>query len=238
MSVSFFPAGDTALVVEFEGEISFDVNARVRALEHLLRQEAVAEIKETVPSFRSLLLYYDPRLTDYQALCEKIAALVPCARAASLPAPRCIELPCCYDDPELGFELSAAADRLGMRSSELAALHSDDVYVVYFLGFAPGQPYMRGMSERLTIPRLTTPRTRTPAGSVGIGGVQCCIYSVQSPGGFWVLGRTPVRIFEPRAAVPILLRPGDHLRFRRIDRREYDRIAAHVESGSYQPAIT
>ena len=236
MSVSFFPAGDTALVVEFEGEISFDVNARVRALEHLLQQEA--GIVETVPSFRSLLLYYDPRVIDYQALCGIIAARVPFAVPASLPAPRCVELPCCYDDPELGFELAAAADRLGMRSAELASLHSEDVYVVYFLGFAPGQPYMRGMSDGLTIPRLTTPRTKTPAGSVGIGGAQSCIYSVQSPGGFWVVGRTPVRIFDPRAAVPILLSSGDHVRFRRIDRREYDLIAAQVESGTYLPSIT
>ena len=238
MSVSFFAAGDTALVVELEAEISFDVNARVRALEHRLSQEAVAGILETVPSFRSLLLYYDPRLTDYPTLCEKIAAIVPGAIAASLPAPRCIELPCCYDDPELGFELVAAADRLGLQSAQLVEWHSADVYVVYFLGFAPGQPYMRGMSDRLAIPRLTTPRTKTPAGSVGIGGVQCCIYSVQSPGGFWVLGRTPVRIFDPGAAAPILLRPGDHVRFRRIDRHEYDRIVAQVEGGNYRTAIT
>jgi inhibitor of KinA len=90
----------------------------------------------------------------------------------------------------------------------------------------------------LTIPRLTTPRTQTPAGSVGIGGVQSCVYAVPSPGGFWVLGRTPLKIFDPGSDAPILLRPGDRVRFRRIDRHEYDRIAGEVERRTYRPIVT
>lgn len=238
MSVRFLPAGDTALVVEFEAEIRLDVNARVRALEHLLERGAVAGVVETVPSFRALLVYYDPRVCSYGTICAAISALLPNARAATLPPARCVELPCCYDEPDFGLELSAAAARLELSNAELIALHSGAQYHVYFLGFAPGQPYMTGGDDRLTIPRLATPRTKTPAGSVGIGGVQCCIYSVESPGGFWVLGRTPVRIFQASARVPILLRPGDRVRFRPIDRREYDCIAADVERGVYQPPIT
>ena len=238
MSVRFLPAGDTALVVELEAEIRLDVNARVRALEHLLARGSVPGVVETVPSFRSLLVYYDPRRSSYQKLCEAISALLPQVAATRLPPARCVELPCCYDDPELGFELSAAADRLGLSSAQLVELHCGAQYHVYFLGFAPGQPYMTGMPDRLTIPRLATPRTKTPAGSVGIGGVQCCIYSVESPGGFWVLGRTPVRIFQPIAEEPILLRPGDCVRFRPIDRRECDRIAADVERGVYRAPVT
>lgn len=226
------------MVVEFEAAISLEVNARVRALEHLLRQGTVAGIVETVPSFRSLLVYYDPRFCDYRALCGQVEALVPQATAALLPPARCVELPCCYDDPELGFELAPAAERLGLARAELIELHSAAQYHVYFIGFAPGQPYMTGMPDRLTIPRLTTPRTQTPAGSVGIGGVQSCVYSVQSPGGFWVLGRTPLKIFDPGSEAPILLRPGDRVRFRRIDRQEYDRIAGEVERRTYQPIVT
>ena len=237
MSARFFPAGDTAIVVEFEAAISLEVNARVRALEHLLRQETVAGVLETVPSFRSLLVYYDPRVWGYRALCEHLEALVPRATAALLPRARCVELPCCYNDPELGFELAHAAERLGLASAELIGLHSAAQYHVYFIGFAPGQPYMTGMPDRLTIPRLATPRTQTPAGSVGIGGVQCCVYAVQSPGGFWVLGRTPVKMFDPGSQAPILLRPGDRVRFRPIDRQEYDRIAAEVERRAYHPVV-
>jgi inhibitor of KinA len=147
-----------------------------------------------------------------------------------------VELPCCYGG-ELGFELESAATRLGLAPDEVARLHADADYYVYFVGFTPGLPYMTGMPERLTIPRLTNPRLKTPPGSVSIGGVQCCIYSVESPGGFWVLGRTPVRLYDPAAADPILLRAGDHVRFRPIDRAEYDAIAAEVDAGRYVPRI-
>jgi inhibitor of KinA len=237
VSVRFFPAGDTAAVIELGDEISLEVNARVRALEHLIGQGALPAVIETVPSFRSLLVYYDPRLSSYDALCKTIAMLVPEATATVLPPARRVELPCCYEDAELGFELAAAADCLGLSVEALVRLHSAAQYHVYFLGFAPGQPYMTGMPDRLTIPRLTTPRTKTPPGSVGIGGTQCCVYSVASPGGFWVLGRTPLGLYDPAAESPILLHPGDSVRFRSIDRSEYDRISEQVKARTYRPVI-
>ncbi len=237
MSVIFLPAGDAAILIEFDAAISVEVNQRVRALEYLLSQNKLAGVIEAVPSFRALLVYYDPRSVAYDALSAALAALVPQASTEVLPPPRCVELPCCYEDPELGFELAAAAERLGLSASELVQLHGQAEYLVYFLGFAPGQPYMTGMPERITIPRLTTPRTKTPAGAVGIGGTQCCIYSVESPGGFWVLGQTPVWLYDPAAAEPILLRPGDRVSFRRIDRREYDQIAVQSAARTYRPVI-
>src|SRR5919109_34171 len=105
---------------------------------------------------------------------------------------------------ELGDEISV----------ELIRLHSSPVYHLYFIGFTPGLPYMTGMPERILLPRLETPRTRVPAGSVGIGGIQYCIYSVESPGGYWLLGRTPLRLYDPDAADPVLLRAGDRVKFR------------------------
>lgn len=117
-------------------------------------------------------------------------------------------------------------------------LHSTAEYLVYFIGFTPGLPYMTGMPDRLKIARLDTPRVKVPAGSVGIGGIQCCVYSVESPGGFWVLGRTPLRLYDPESPEPILLRPGDRVRFRAIDRSEYDRVAARVDARTYRPVIT
>ena len=116
-------------------------------------------------------------------------------------------------------------------------LHAGAEYLVYFIGFTPGLPYMTGAPERLTIPRLDTPRVKVPAGSVAIGGTQCCIYSVESPGGFWLLGRTPVRLYDPAATEPILLRPGDRVRFHQIDRREFDDVAARVAAGRFRPVI-
>ena len=234
--MKFLPAGDVAVSVELEETISVEVNTRVRALEYLIEQKGVPGVVETVPSFRALLVYYDPALTTYEALCDTLRALAAQADTAVLPPPRHVELPCCYDDPELGFDLAGAAARLGLAPDELVKRHVDGDYLVYFIGFAPGLPYM-DLPERLTIARLDTPRTKTPPGSVSIGGAQCCIYPLDSPGGFWVVGRTPVKLYDPGSAEPTLLRAGDRVRFRRIDRAEFDAIAGAVEARTFKALI-
>lgn len=234
---AFFPAGDRALCVELGEEISVDVNTRVRALEFLVQQKGVPGVVEMVPSYRSLLVYYDPLVTDPDELAERIAAIAPHAASAALPPQRSIELPCCYADPSLGLDLAAAAERLGLSEDDLARRHAEVEYPLYFIGFTPGLPYMGGVPERIQLPRLETPRTKVPPGSVGIGGIQCCIYSVESPGGYWILGRTPLRLYDPDAADPILLRPGDRVTFRPIDRAEYDAIATAVAARTYRPRV-
>jgi inhibitor of KinA len=232
----FLPAGDLALSVELGEEISVDVNTRVRALEYLIAQKAVPGVVETVPSYRALLVYYDPSVVGYDALCGELAALAEQATNTAMPPAREVELPCCYDG-ELGPDLEAAAQRLALPVDELVRLHGGAEYVVYFIGFTPGLPYMTGAPERLTIARLDSPRVKVPAGSVAIGGSQCCIYPVESPGGFWLLGRTPVRLYDPDRPEPILLKPGDRVRFRQIDRRDYDDIAERVAAGRFRPVI-
>jgi inhibitor of KinA len=235
VTAAFHPAGDVALLVELEGEIGDELSSRVRALEMLIGR--IAGVRETVPAFRSVLVYYDPLTIGYRALCDAIARVLPRASSDALPKARLIMLPCCYDDPALGFDLAEVAERLGLTSAEVVSLHSSAEYLVYFIGFAPGQPYLTGTPERLVIPRLDTPRTSTPPGSVAIGGTQSCIYAVDSPGGFWVLGRTPVPIYDRASSEPILLRPGDRLRFVPIDRREFDAIAAAVAAREYRPVV-
>lgn len=222
--------------MELGDEISVEINTRVRALEFLIEQKGVPGVVETVPTFRSLLVYYDPRVTRYEALCQAIAELSVQAERAQLPPARAVELPCCYDRG-LGLDLEAAAVRLGLAVDELVGLHAGAAYLVYFLGFTPGLPYMTGMPERIQLPRLESPRVRVPAGSVGIGGIQCCIYPVESPGGYWILGRTPLRLYDPDGPEPILLRPGDQVTFRPIDRAEFERVAAAVEARTCRPVI-
>ena len=230
------PCGDRALSVELGEEIDRELNARVLALEYLLQQAHLPGVGETVPSYRALLVYYDPLVIGYDALTARLRELWARARPDVLPPARTVELPCCYEG-EMGFELAPAAEKLGLSPDELVRLHAAAEYYIYFVGFTPGLPYMTGMPGRLTIPRLTNPRTKTPPGSVAIGGIQCCIYSIESPGGFWVLGRTPVRLYDPTAADPILLRAGDHVRFRAIDRAEFDAIAAAIDAGRFTPRI-
>ncbi|MBI4593371.1 MAG: 5-oxoprolinase subunit PxpB [Candidatus Rokubacteria bacterium] len=223
-------------MVELGDEISVPVNTRVRALEYLIHQKSLTGVVETVPAFRSLLVYYDPLVTEYDALCAAIGELAAQAEHMAPPPSRQIELPCCYD-PEIGLDLEAAATRLALSVDELVALHTGARYLVYFVGFTPGLPYME-VPERIRLPRLDTPRTKVPAGSVGIGGTQGCIYSIESPGGYWILGRTPLRLYDPGAPEPILLKPGDTVTFRAIDRAEFDRIAAAVETRTFRPVIT
>jgi len=223
--------------VELGDEISPETNTRVRALAHLVERRGVLGVSETVPSYRGLLVYYDPLTVDYGDLCRRLRALVDEAIPSALPPARRIELPCCYDE-EFGLDLAAAARRLGLAVEELVKLHTGAEHLVYFIGFTPGLPYMGGMPQQLFIPRLETPRVRVPAGSVSIGGTQCVIYPVESPGGFWVLGRTPVPLYDPGAADPILLRPGDRVTFHAIDRAEFDSIAAVAHAGTYRSVIS
>jgi inhibitor of KinA len=233
----FLPCGDLALSVELGDDINREVNARVLALEYLIQQRRVSGVTETVPSYRSLLVYYDPLVVGWGALTKSLRALWREARPEVLPPARTVEVPCCYEG-DLGFELEAAAEKIGLPADEVARLHADADYYVYFVGFTPGLPYMTGMPDRIFIPRLVQPRLKTPPGSVSIGGIQCCIYPVESPGGFWVLGRTPLRLYDPESADPILLRAGDQVRFTMITRPEYDAIAAAVADGTYVPRVT
>ena len=233
----FLPAGDVAISIELGDEISVEVNTRVRALEYLIGRTAVPGVVETVPSFRALLVYYDPEITSPEVLQASLAELATRASASALPPARTVELPCCYD-PDLGLDLEAAARRLELPVKELVRLHAEASYLVYFIGFTPGLPYMAGMPERIHLPRLETPRVKVPVGSVGIGGTQCCIYSVESPGGYWILGRTPLALYDPGAPEPILLRPGDRVAMRVIERAEFEDVVGRVAARTYQPVIT
>jgi KipI family sensor histidine kinase inhibitor len=159
------PCGDRALSVELADEIGRDVTARVLALDYLLAAAAVPGVVETVPSYRALLVYYDPFAIGYAELSTRLAALAALARADVLPPSRTVELPCCYED-ELGFEIAAAAARLGLTPEEVATLHAGAAYYVDFIGFTPGLPYLSGLPEALHIPRLEQPRVKTPPGSV------------------------------------------------------------------------
>ena len=230
------PAGDGAVSVELSDEISRTANARVLTLERLLLDAGLPGLVDTVPSFRSLLIQYDPGVLPWATLRAQILELTGRLADAAPPPGRRVELPCAYGGVH-GPDLDEVARRLAMTPEEVVALHAGAEHYVYFVGFTPGLPYMAGQPERLTIPRLDRPRTKTPPGSVAIGGAQTSIYSVESPGGFWLLGRTPLRLYDPAAAEPILLRAGDHVRFRPIDAAEYDAIAAAVAAGAYRPRV-
>jgi inhibitor of KinA len=205
-------AGDRALVVEFGDAVDEPTNRRVRAIGRILDQRAVSGLIETVPTYRSLMIHYDPMRVTITEL-ERLVADADTQAAAMAPRPgRIVEIPTVYGG-EYGPDLEDVAAHAGLSPDDVVALHAGTDYLVYMMGFMPGFPYLGGMSPRIATPRLGTPRTRVPAGSVGIAGPQTGIYPTDSPGGWRLIGRTPTCLFDPARQPPSLLEAGDTVRF-------------------------
>jgi inhibitor of KinA len=230
--------GEGGLVVELGDVIDPALNARVHRLARVVRERLGARILEVVPTYRSLLVRHDPLREPRRALARRIEALVAelGEGGEAAAAARTVHVPTCYGG-DLGPDLDDVARHAGLAPAEVVALHASATYQVFMLGFTPGFPYLGGMPARLATPRLPTPRQRVEAGSVGIGGAQTGIYPVVSPGGWRLVGRTPLRLFDPGAPSPFLLAPGDRLRFVAVERAAYDEIARRVAERAYAPDV-
>ncbi len=238
---SVSPAGDCALTVSFGEEIREDINARVTSLDNALRARALAGramkgVIETVPTYRSLLVSYDPSQVSYASLARRISRLVRPGADAMAQEGRTFILPVLYGGA-WGEDLSDVATHTGLSEEEVIALHSGKDYLIYMLGFLPGFAYLGGMDPRLATPRLASPRTAIPAGSVGIGGEQTGIYPLRSPGGWRLIGTTPVKPYDPSREEAILYRAGDRIRFSSITEPEFEGIQERVEAGTYRCAV-
>ena len=235
MSVRYLSCGDTAFSVEFGNEISPVINGQVMAL-HAAIGEAKAKgelpgVVETVPSYRSLMVTYDPLATSRAELQPRIDSLV----VGGLPTEgrsRRVTIPCCYDDPEFAPDLVEVARRTKKTPEQVIESHLASVFRVYFVGFMPGLPYSAGLSPELYLPRREQPRVRVPRSSVAIAMDQTTIYPFESPGGWHLIGRTPLWMFDKRREQPVFLAPGDALSFERIDRARFDAISREVEAGT------
>lgn len=226
--------GDGALLVEFAPQIAPEINARVRALLAALDAAPPPGLRDLVPAYRTLLIEYDPTVTRHAALLEYLRGLV--AAPATVAPTRLVTLPIAYGG-EFGPDLAAVAAHTGLAPDEVIARHAAGRYPVYFLGFSPGFPYLGGLEAALHTPRLPEPRLRVPTGAVGIGGAQTGVYPAITPGGWRIIGQTPVRLYDPAADDPFLLRAGDEIQPRAIDAAEYARLADEVAAGRYLPEI-
>ena len=199
--------------------------------------EIPEHILEVVPTYRSLMVYFDPLAISRDKLQEKITDSL--ARLKTVTAGdtiRIITIPVAYGG-DFGPDLEFVASHNAIMPSEVIAIHTSVPYLIYMLGFTPGFPYLGGMSERIAAPRLKTPRVRIPAGSVGIAGKQTGIYPIESPGGWQLIGRTPLTIFNPSGPSPFLFAAGDYLQFAAIEAEEFSAIRNQVASGSYTPSV-
>jgi KipI family sensor histidine kinase inhibitor len=236
-SPRLLPLGDAGVVVEFGGDaISDQANAAVRALRLVLEERRLPGLVETVPTYRSLLIIYDPLDTTAAAMRLLVEEAIPNADPSRLPPGRVIEVPVAYGGT-YGPDLAAVAREAGLTEEQVVSLHARREYRVYMLGFTPGFPYMGRLPPELRASRLPSPRTRVPARSVAIAGEQTGMYPVESPGGWRLLGRTPLRIYDPGRSEPFLLDAGDRARFVPLSHDAYEEQAPAEEPGDRSEAL-
>jgi inhibitor of KinA len=228
----FLVAGDAALVVEFGDTIDPVVNRRVRELLFAVEHAGLDGIRDLVPSYRSLLVAYDPLRTTFGALRDRLADIEAHVSDQPVPPPRVVDIPTAYGGA-FGPDLPFVAGHNGLTEDEVVAIHAGADYLVYMMGFSPGFTYLGGMSERIAAPRLETPRTAIPAGSVGIAQRQTGIYPVESPGGWRLIGRTPVSLFDPSRNPPVIVDAGDYIRFVPVTPDEYSAIHEGIQQGAW-----
>ena len=231
----FVPAGDKAFVIELGDGISPEINRSVHNLLLSIEKQGIPGILDMVPTYRSILINYDPLTLPPNELEERVRELTQDLDETPPAASRVVELPTSYGG-EHGSDLGYVAEHNGLTEEEVIALHSGTDYLVYMMGFTPGFTYLGGMSEKIATPRLQTPRTAIPAGSVGIAERQTGVYPIESPGGWQLIGRTPVRLFDPSKQPPVIAEPGDYIRFVPVSPEEYLRILEEVGNGVYQAA--
>ena len=223
--LTIVPAGDKALAIKVGDTISPEINLAVRNLSVILENQQIPAVLDIVPTYCSILINYDPLISSLDELAIKIKDLGKNINDSTVGSPRTIEIPTVYGGiygPELGY----VAQFNGLTELQVIDIHSGTDYLVYAMGFTPGFTYLGGLSDKIVTPRLQTPRTEIPAGSVGIAEQQTGIYPIESPGGWQLIGRTPVNLFDPTKSPPVIVEPGDYIRFVPISSEEYERIAS------------
>ena len=216
-------AGDKGLLVEYGDKIDPEINAKVRAISLSIEKADIDGVEEVIPTYRSILITYNPTKISFKDLKENIKNMEKNLSKVELPAPRTIEIPVVYGG-EYGPDIEFVAKHNGLTVEEVIDIHSKGKYLIYMIGFTPGFPFLGGLSEKLFTPRLETPRVKVPAGSVGIANNQTGIYPIDSPGGWRLIGRTPIKLYDPSKDPPVILSPGDFIRFVPIDEEEYKKM--------------
>lgn len=231
--VKIMAAGDCAVTVEFGQGIDTVTNDRVHAFTAALKKEGIPGVTEAVPAFCSLLIYYDPLKTSFHKLIPVIESLAEGLGDIRQEKKRVLKIPCCYG-ARFGPDLADMESYTGLDRDEIIRIHSSVDYKIYMMGFLPGFVYLGGLDERIQMPRLETPRVRILPGAVGIGGSQTGVYPLASPGGWRLMGGTPVDFYNPERENPVLCKAGEYIRFVPITIGDYYDIRQMAVRGSYQ----
>jgi inhibitor of KinA len=206
------PLGDSSLLVQLGDEIDLAVNQRVHALASLIEASSIDGIIETIPAYATLLVHYDPLILSFTQIKNHLWARIARVEEIDSRKPRRVEVPVRYGG-EYGPDLEFVASHCGLQVEDVIRIHSERTYMIYMMGFTPGFPYMGKVDDAIVMSRLETPRTHVPAGTVAIAGSQTGIYSIDSPGGWRLIGRTSLKLFAPETESPFLFSPGDEVKF-------------------------
>ena len=231
--LQYIPAGDAAIIIRAGNDISVETHYQVRRLVIAIEQLRIPGLLDIVPAYSDVMVHYDPSITNYKALLELLQETSQHADAIELAPPSVMQVPVLYGS-EYGPDLTEVAVKNKLSESEVIRIHTSVNYLVYMLGFTPGFCYLGGLNQKIATERRQTPRLKIPAGSVGIAGNQTGIYPIESPGGWQIIGQTPVKLFNPGIEPYFLACAGDFIRFIPIDKAEFLRIRNDVNQGKYQ----
>lgn len=238
MELELFPVGDTVVQIVFGKEISEESNRNIRTFVDRLEKHPIEGVVEWVPAYTTLSIFYRPDIILYKEICKKLESIQIDLQGTETVIPSLIyEIPTFYGG-EVGSDLSYVAQYNDLTEEEVIATHTSKEYLIYMMGFLPGFPYLGGMPKRIATPRRKNPRPMIKKGSVGIAGEQTGIYPIESPGGWQIIGQTPVRLYDLKRDKPILLSSGDYLKFVSICKEEYGEIENAIQRGEYTVKCT
>lgn len=227
-------SGDSAVTVEFENEISLQTNQKVLALRDLLEKERPVGVLESVPTYRSLMVHFDPCRCSYEEITRKLQKLAESIHGIQVKKGKFLRIPVCYGGA-FGPDLSMVAEFEHISPEEVIRRHSQYDCYVYMLGFSPGNAYIGSETPTFSVPRKDTPRVKIPRGAITIWQSQTTIFPMEQPGGWNVIGQTPLAMFLPDKKQPFFLHAGQWVHFYSIDEKTYDTISAAVANGTYRP---
>lgn len=227
--VLYYPLGDSAAVIELGNEISENVQQHITSIGNFLDEYSFDGFTEYVPAFTTVTIFYNPLLADYETVVSHLKEMMEEIAEESLNTiPVTVEIPVLYGGAQ-GPDLPFVAAHTGLSESTVIDLHTSSAYLVHMIGFAPGFPYLGGLNERIATPRKVSPASKIPAGSVGIAGMQTGIYPIETPGGWQIIGQTPLKLFDAARNPPALLKAGNRLRFVAITEDEFDEMKRRTD---------
>jgi KipI family sensor histidine kinase inhibitor len=229
----YFPLGDSSFIVKVGNDITPETNRKIRDFVSAIDNANIKGIIELIPAYNEIQVCYNPKEISYTELLEKLRDLENKTTKSKKVKTKLIYVPVCYEK-EFAIDISVVAKTNNITVQEVIKIHTDSEYLVYMLGFTPGFCYLGGMNKKIATPRKENPRNKIEAGAVGIAGNQTGIYPIDSPGGWQIIGKTPLKLFDPKRKPEFLVEAGNYLKFYSISRTEFDKIDAMVSENSYK----